>query len=103
MSLDKQMLDLGSEPAAGPRPDFFDDPAMDRVWDVIVALTSELAVTRTRLDSLERVLAEHDCLPADALERWRADDATAQAQARDQQVLLARVFRGLAQDVPGKR
>ena len=102
MSLDKEMLDLGTEPAAGPRPNFFDDPAMDRVWDVLVALTTELAVTRTRLDSLERVLAEYDCVPTDAVEQWQADEATAMAQAQAQQELLMRVFRGLAQDVPGK-
>jgi hypothetical protein len=98
MSLDKDLLALGTETPAGPRPQFFDDPAMDRVWDVLVALTTELAVTRTRLDSLERVLAEHDCLPAGVVDGWEADEAAAASQAMAHQELLTRVFRGLLQD-----
>ncbi len=100
MTLDKDTLIQGTEPAAGPRPQFFDDPAMDRVWDVLVALTTELAVTRTRLDSLERILAEQGGLPDGALDGWEADETTATQQALAHQELLTRVFRGLLQETP---
>lgn len=103
MNLERDLLAMATEPAAGPRPQFFDDPAMDRVWDVLAALTAELAVTRTRLDSLERLLSEHDCLPAGVVDGWVADDAAAQAQAQAHQELLMRVFRGLLQDAAAKQ
>jgi hypothetical protein len=100
MNIDKDTLIRGTEPAAGPRPHFFDDPAMDRVWDVLVALTTELAVTSTRLDSLERILAEHGGLPEGVVDAWQADETTAAEQALAHQELLTRVFRGLLQDAP---
>lgn len=100
MTLDKDTLIQGTERAAGPRPQFFDDPAMDRVWDVLVALTTELAVTRTRLDSLERILAEQGGLEPGALDGWKPDEMTAAQQALAHQELLTRVFRGLLQETP---
>jgi hypothetical protein len=102
MNLDKDLLALATEPAAGPRPQFFDDPAMDRVWDVLVALTTELAVTRTRMDSLERILAEHECLPAGVVDAWEADAEASAEQARAHQELLMRIFRGLVQENAAK-
>ena len=42
--------------AAGEKPAFFDDPAVDRVLAIAMAVAEEVAVTGERLDTLEQVL-----------------------------------------------
>jgi len=42
--------------AKGKRPQYFDDPACDKLHFMIMALIEELSVTRDRVDALERVL-----------------------------------------------
>jgi hypothetical protein len=42
--------------AKGKRPQYFEDPASDKLHFMIMALVEELSVTRDRLDSVERVL-----------------------------------------------
>ena len=43
--------------AAGPRPNYFEDPAIDKVLSMTLALAGEVAVLRDRLDTVERLLA----------------------------------------------
>ena len=45
----------GAKPK-GKRPYFFDDPAVERVLAITMAVVQELAVTRERLDTIERLL-----------------------------------------------
>lgn len=42
--------------AKGKRPQYFEDPASDKLHFMIMALIEELSVTRDRLDAVERVL-----------------------------------------------
>ena len=42
--------------AKGKPPQYFDDPASDKLHFMIMALVEELSVTRDRVDALERVL-----------------------------------------------
>jgi len=45
----------GNKPK-GQRPYFFDDPAVERVLNITMAVSMELAVARERVDTLERLL-----------------------------------------------
>lgn len=47
----------------------------DQIFSMILALTSELAVTRERLDTLERLLAERRLLEFGAAEAFVPDQA----------------------------
>jgi hypothetical protein len=84
--------------AQGKRPFFLDDPAVERVMSMVMALAGELSVARERIDSLERVLQKQGVLAPDAIESF-VPDATAQA-ARDAwgRDYIARVLRILSQD-----
>ena len=42
--------------ASGPRPEYFEDPAIDKVLSMALALAGEVAVMRDRIDTLERDL-----------------------------------------------
>lgn len=90
------------EPAAarGRRPEFTDDPMLDRLYSVTLALVAELAVTRTRLDTVERLLARGGALDPAAIDAFRPDPADAEARARLQSEYLERVFRELAAVAP---
>ena len=69
--------------AKGKRPQYFDDPACDKLHFMIMALVEELSVTRDRLDALERVLERRDVATVaevDAFEPTAADSAARTAR-----------------------
>ena len=81
-----------------PRPRFIADASNEKLWDVVLALSTELAATRSRLDALERVLTEHGSLPAGAVEGWQPSTDAGAARVHDMQAYTQRVFETLARD-----
>jgi hypothetical protein len=80
--------------ARGRRPEFTDDPMLDRLYSVTLALVAELAVTRARLDTVERLLDRRSVVGAEDIEAYRpADAAEAEARSRLHAEYLERVFR----------
>lgn len=64
--------------AKGKRPQYFEDPACDKLHFMVMALIEELSVTRDRLDALERVLERKgvsDLADVDAFECTDEDQA----------------------------
>lgn len=100
-------LPLDADPAQpapsasrGRRPEFTDDPMLDRLYSVTLALVAELAVTRTRLDTVERLLARREVLDPADIDAFRPGPAEAEARGRLQAEYLERVFRELAAVAP---
>ncbi len=89
--------------AKGRRPQFFDDPAVERVMSIAMALAGELSVTRERLDTLERVLVQQGLLQADAIEGFVPDAAAQAARHEMGRAYIARVLRLINQDVQALR
>lgn len=89
---------LAAQAASGQRPEFTDNPLVERLFSINLALTAELAVTRERLDTIERLLETRDVLPRQQIEDYRPDPAVAEQRAHGQQEYLARIFRVLLQD-----
>lgn len=82
----------------GPRPRFHADPAVERVLDVTLALAQELAVTRQRLDALERLLFARGVVgPAD-VDAFEPEAAAAAERERWQREYLRRVLQALLQE-----
>lgn len=52
---------------------FFEDPSTDVMISTIVSLTAELAVTRERLDTLERLLEKQSVIARSAIEQFSPD------------------------------
>lgn len=85
--------DIGPLPP-GPRPGerhttFFDDPVKDHLLRAVITLACELSVTRERMASLERLLAESGALDRGALDRHRPDTDEGRAAEAARQKLIA--------------
>jgi phosphoglycolate phosphatase-like HAD superfamily hydrolase len=93
--MDFDPLLLGAAPAKGKRPWFFQDPDVERLLNVVMALAMELAVTRQRLDALERLLAARGLLAREAIENFAPsaeEERERQQMLREFQVRLLRIF-----------
>jgi hypothetical protein len=84
--------------AGPPRPRFLADASNEKLWDVVVALSSELSATRSRLDALERILAAQGALPAGGVEAWEPSTAAGVERVHELQDYTRRVFGTLARD-----
>ena len=77
--------------AKGKRPLYFRDPATDKLMGTVLSLVGELAVTRDRLDALERRLERDGTLSRAALDELDAE-AVAERDA-DRAAYIRRVMR----------
>jgi ferric-dicitrate binding protein FerR (iron transport regulator) len=68
--------------ARGERPRYFDDPAIDKVLSIALALAGEVAVMRDRVDTLERLLEAKQVVSRDAIDAYKPpDEVSAQRDA----------------------
>jgi hypothetical protein len=98
LPIDADPIQSAAAPATGRRPEtpqFTDDPMLDRLYGVTLALVAELAVTRTRLDSVERLLARRQLVGTAEIEEFVPDAAEAEARSRLQAEYLERTLRAL--------
>jgi hypothetical protein len=79
--------------AKGERPYFFDDPAIDQLHAMFLALSAELSVAYDRIDTLERLLERKGLVPRAEVEAYRPDDAVDGERAARRAEYLQRIFR----------
>ena len=77
--------------AKGKRPQYFHDPATDRLLAIVMTLAGELSVCRERLDAIERLLDDNGVLERQSVDNYVPDaEATVRAQSETQRIHLAR-------------
>jgi polyhydroxyalkanoate synthesis regulator phasin len=91
-------LRLVNAAANGKRPYFFDNPDIDRLIAILLAMAGELAVTRERLDTVERLLAKKGSLTRNDIDAFRPDASEAIERGQWHLEYLARIFRVLQQE-----
>ena len=96
-------LVLANRRAKGKRPQFLDDPAVERVLSITMALAGELSVARERIDTLERLLVQRGVLGADAIQTFVPDAAALAARDAWGREYIARILRIVDQDVQAMR
>lgn len=79
--------------AKGKRPQYFSDPAIDKLLWMTVTLMEELSVTRDRLDAVERLLDRKKLLKIRDVERFRAEGAAATERDARRAAFVERVMR----------
>ena len=81
--------------AKGKKPQYFSDPAIDKLLWMTITLMEELSVTRDRLDTVERLLDRKRVLPRQAIERFAPDAKSAAERAARRAAYVDRVLRAL--------
>jgi len=100
---DLELQQLINAAASGKRPHFFADADVDRLLSIVWAMAGELAVTRERLDTVERLLAAREVLDRAQIDAYRPDEAAAEERGRWQIEYIARLLRVLQQEVDAMR
>ncbi len=95
---DLDVRSLAGAKAKGRRPYFFQDPDVERVLSITMAVAGELAVLRQRLDSIEALLAARGTISRQDIETFAPDAEQAEARSRWYQEYLARILRILQQE-----
>jgi hypothetical protein len=98
MSIADALSAAGSKPA-GKRPYFFQSGETERVLAITMAVVQELAVTRQRLDTLERTLQAKGVLGGGDIEAFVPDAEAAAERALWSQEYIARVLRIVQQEM----
>lgn len=86
-------LRLAGAKARGKRPWFFDDPDVERVLSITMAVAGELAVLRQRLDTIEELLETRGSVTRADIEAFVPDSAHAERRGRWYQEYIARILR----------
>jgi hypothetical protein len=74
--------------AKGPRPYFFDDPSVDKLLAMLLALCGEVSVVKDQLDTLERLIDEKGMITHDEIDRYQPTKAVlAEREERREQYL----------------
>ncbi len=81
--------------AKGKRPRYFSDPATDKLLWATLTLAQELAVTRDRLDAVERLLTARGVLKAGAVDAYVPSPSVAAAREHARAEYIARVLRAV--------
>lgn len=102
MSAGDQPLDwvaLSGKRAKGKRPDFFENPALDRLYSTVFALAAEVSALRERQDTIERLLEAKGSLSRADIETYVPDRAAGHERGLATQAYIARIMRGFQQEV----
>ncbi len=102
MSGDQDAIDwvaLAAKRAKGKRPDYFDDPAIDRLYSLTLALAAEVSVLRERLDTVERLLDGTGVVRRFDIEGYEPDRAAGEERGLATRAYIARIMRGFSQEV----
>ena len=81
--------------ARGKKPQYFSDPAIDKLLWMTLTLMEELSVTRDRLDTVERLLAAKRVVKRSEVEGWTPDATDAAERASARSAYVDRMMRAM--------
>jgi len=89
---------LAGQRARGKRPYYFEQPDIDRVLAITMAVAGELAVARERIDTLERLLAQRGVLAREEIEHFAPNTEAAVERGNWHREYIARILRFVQQE-----
>lgn len=92
------MLQLQTK-AKGQRPRYFDDPAIDKVLSITLALAGELAVLRDRVDTIERLAEAGQPISRTAIDAYQPDERVRTERDAWRDTFLSVVLRTVHQEL----
>ena len=87
----------------GKRMTFFQDPGLDQLYGVVVALTAEVSVLADRLDTMERLLDANGSVSRADIEAYRADETVEGERTERRDGYIGRVFQALSEEAQALR
>lgn len=84
--------------ARGQRPEYFADPAIDKVLSITMALAGETAVMRDRLDTIERLLEAGQPVSRAAVDAYVPDENVRMERDAWREIFLDNVLRIVHQE-----
>lgn len=84
--------------ARGQRPEYFADPAIDKVLSITLALAGETAVMRDRLDTIERLLEAGQPVTSANIDAFVPDEAVRNERDAWRETFLDNVLRIVHQE-----
>ncbi|OQW73412.1 MAG: hypothetical protein BVN33_09915 [Proteobacteria bacterium ST_bin13] len=97
MSEGLDWIGLAGKRAKGKRPDYFEDPAIDRILSIVMALVAEVSVLKQRQDTVERLLDAKGTISRADIEGFVADKDAAYERGVETKAYIARIMRGVQQ------
>ncbi|MFM7800162.1 MAG: hypothetical protein ACKPBA_14445 [Planctomycetota bacterium] len=79
--------------AKGKKPQYFSDPAIDKLLWMTLTLMEELSVARDRIDALERLLAARGVLELQHVEAYAPDGSAAAERSARRAAFVDRMMR----------
>ena len=99
MSDDIDWVALSGKRAKGKRPEYFDEPGLDRLYSVVFALAAEVSALRERLDTVERLLEAEGTIDREDIETFALDRDQAEERGLATRAYVARIMRGFQQEL----
>ena len=81
--------------AKGKKPQYFSDPAIDKLLWMTLTMMEELSVTRDRLDAIERLLDRKRVLKRADIDAFKPRDAEAAERAARRSAYVDRMMRAV--------
>lgn len=99
MSEELDWVALSGRRAKGKRPEYFDDPALDRLYSTVFALAAEVSALRERQDTVERLLDAKGTIRREDIENYAPDRQAGEERGLATRAYIARIMRGFQQEV----
>ncbi len=81
--------------AKGKKPNYFADPATDKLLWISLSLMEELSVTRDRLDTVERLLTRKKVLKPEEIDAYQPDTAAEAQRSARRSAYIERMMRAV--------
>lgn len=81
--------------AKGKKPQYFQDPAVDKLLAMVLTLTQELSVTRDRVDTLERLIEQHGLFDQADVDCYELPEEAMFARSQSRSAYIARVLKAI--------
>ncbi|MFV0644739.1 MAG: hypothetical protein ACK5NN_09620 [Sphingomonadaceae bacterium] len=99
MSEEFDWVTLSGRKAKGLSPEYFDDPALDRLYSLTLALAGEVSVLRERQDTVERLLEAKGTISRADIETFAPEGEVARERSMETRAYIARIMRGFQQQM----
>ena len=84
--------------ARGARPYYFENPDIDRLMTIVMAVAEEAVTTRERLDTIERLLDANGTISRADIESWRPDEQSDAEREELRQRTIERILRIMVEE-----